>query len=79
MNGKPAMLSSGILAHDLALARHAARLAAIEAAIDAIGKLRSEYGLKLDDYPATLLDARRALKLAESVEIMHGNILRGNV
>jgi len=55
------MLSSGVLAYDRALGAHKARLECIAAAIEALGRLRSEYGMELDAYPADLLEARAAL------------------
>lgn len=61
--------STGILANDIAVMRHLAKLTCIEEAIHAIGKLKNLHGIYDDALQQDILDAKAALWKAYHAEI----------
>ena len=65
----PLWFSTGVMAHDRIVAAHQARLECITEAINALGRLRSEYGYSIDALPEYVNDARLALMRAYHAEL----------
>lgn len=68
---RPTLLSCStqVLAHDRVVAAHKARLSCLEEAINALGRLRTEYGYTIDALPEDINQARVALMRAWHAEM----------
>lgn len=69
MNSRALWFSTGVAAQDRLVAAHKARFECIEAAINELGKLRSEYGFTIDSLPLDVNAARMALWKAYYAEL----------
>jgi hypothetical protein len=69
MTAKHLWFSTGIAANDRIVGAHKARLECLTNAIDALGKLRNEYGFAIDQLPEDINRARQALWTAYHAEM----------
>jgi hypothetical protein len=69
MTTKHLWFSTGILANDRIVGAHKSRLECLTNAIDALGKLRNEYGFSIDQLPEDINKARYALWTAYHAEM----------
>lgn len=61
--------STGVAAADRAYGAHKARLECLQEAINALGRLRNEYGFAIDQLPSDVNEARLALMKSYHAEL----------